>query len=104
MTRSPSASPTSIATDRTRTCASNCWPCTRRNSRPCATCCGRTPMLRTSDLIRRALAALTLTLLALPLAATDETEERYQQRVERKVPYRGGKVLVENGFGRLTIR
>src|SRR5215210_912388 len=100
--RSPSASPTSTATDRTRISASNCWPCIRKNSRPFRTCCGRSPMFRTSDATRRALVALLMTLVAVPLFADHSGDEsRFETKYGKDMHYGGGKVSIDHRFGEL---
>src|ERR1051325_7419438 len=102
MTPSLSAGPTSIATDRTRTCASNCWPCIPRNSRRSWTCCGRTPMSR----ISKALFVLALALFVAPLRAdNNDDDNRYEVKVSKDLHLgSGGRVTIDHRFGDLNVR
>src|SRR6185295_9942244 len=102
MTPSPSARPTSITTDRTRTSASNCFPCTRKSSRRSATCCGRNLMLPLRNLVRSFL-VVALALTALPLLAEDDAS-RFEVKYAKDFPYSGGRVTIDHGFGSLAIR
>src|SRR3954462_4451539 len=51
----------------------------------------------------RAAAALVLLILALPLFAEDD-DARFEQKFEKNLPFTGGRVTVEHGFGQLVIR
>src|SRR5215212_4246566 len=101
MTPSPTARPTSTATGRTRTCASNCRPCIPKSSRRSATCCGRTPMSR----INKALLALLLLAVVVPAhAENDDQESRYELKYSKDLHYGGGRVTIDHRFGDLTVR
>src|SRR6266852_619008 len=95
MMRSPSASRTSIATDRTHTSGSSCWPSIRRSSARCRKCCGREIMVR----IGRWMAVVLL--LA---AAAFGNEVRYEDTMRGNVAFHGGRVTIEHKFGRVEVR
>src|SRR5260370_16246472 len=94
MTPSPSARRTSIATERTHTSASSCWPSIRRSSARCRTCCGRETMFRISRWIA----------VGLLLTTAAYTEDRYEKTMSGSVSYPGGKVTIEHRFGRVEVR
>src|SRR5215218_8682244 len=98
MTPSRIARPTSTAIDRTHTSAGNCWPCTRKNSRPCRTCCGRNRMSRL-----RNLAALLIALAAFS-AFANNADDRFELKYGKNLPFHGGRVTIDHAFGELVVR
>src|SRR5688572_8294848 len=103
MTPLPNARRTSIAIDRTHTSASNCWPCIQKNSRPCATCCARIPMLRISR-VSLAILALLVLCFVMPAFAEDDDESRFELKYSKDLSYSGGNVRIDHRFGDLNIR
>src|SRR6266849_6702730 len=95
MMPSPSARPTSIATGKTHTCASSCWPSIRRSSARCRKCCGRETMFRISKWI-----AVGLLLTTAVFAG----EDRYENNLHANVTWKGGRVTIEHKFGHVDFR
>src|SRR5688572_8577560 len=91
---------TSSVTDRTHTSASSCCRCTPTSSRPCRTCCGRTTMYR----LRSLLLAFLLIIVALPLAAEDDDDSRFEAKYGKNFAFSGGRVTINHGFGDLVVR